>query len=135
MDCDFEEFEPARADGWRRLRCRRADCRFIMPHTPDAPRDCHNACRSRVAIAGFPGTSLHRLRPKEGCGCGAMIAQMNAWGVEGCRRRRREIIAHLKQAYGEATLLTKLTAFGQALANGLPLTLAGLVDEALRRAV
>jgi hypothetical protein len=65
--------------------------------------------------------------------CIELAHKMNAWGVEGCRRRRREIIAHLKVGYGAAPLTAKLLAGAVAIATGLPLTLDGLLDEALRR--
>ena len=48
---------------------------------------------------------------------------------------RAEIIAHLESQKDAASLTAKLKAGALALANGLPLTIGGLVDEAIARAV
>jgi len=97
-----------------------------------------------------PGTDLKHLiaefglKPTTSCACEAMLLQMNAWGVTGCREHRAEILAHLTKAYKSTANLTKLRAGLTALASHatapftggapLPLTLEGLLDEALRRA-
>lgn len=62
-----------------------------------------------------------------GCGCAGMIAKMNAWGPNGCREHRSEIVAHLvKQSKAKSTELP----FGLDLAD----LLGDLVDEACRLA-
>lgn len=70
-----------------------------------------------------------------------MIRKMNAWGTEGCRTtHREEIIAHLREAYDEAGVTSKLLAFGLAVASGLAWKidrsdpLGWMLDEACRRA-
>jgi hypothetical protein len=88
-----------------------------------------------------PGIALMQLLAQIGAAprrkycrrCIELAHRMNVWGVAGCRRRRRVILAQLKRAYDAAGLLTKLAALGHALSAGLPLTLDGLLDEALRR--
>ena len=45
MQCDFEEFEPAREDGWRRMRCTR--CGLITAPTPHPPEMIHAVCQKR----------------------------------------------------------------------------------------
>src|SRR5262245_64813152 len=103
MECDFEEFEPPNEHGQRRLRCRRADCRFTTGYQPYPPSGIHCDCRSRTAIAGSPGNALRGLieelglTKKENCRCEAMRQQMNNWGVDGCRHHRAEIIDHLNE--------------------------------------
>lgn len=87
-----------------------------------------------------PGTELKKLIgdyglvPTSSCSCEAMILQMNAWGIAGCQEHRAEILAHLRKAYKSTANFAKLSAGLIAIASGLPLTLEGLLDEALRRA-
>ena len=59
---------------------------------------------------------------------------MNAWGVDGCRQHRTEIIAWIEQAASERGWMVKIATGAKALALGLPLTIAGLVDLAITRA-
>jgi hypothetical protein len=85
-----------------------------------------------------PGTELHKLLhamgfTPGGCNCDAWRDRMNTWGVDGCREHRQEIIDHLESMKDSATLKDKLRAGVLAVANGLPLTIPGLVDEAIRR--
>lgn len=74
------------------------------------------------------------------CKCVTLARQMNAWGPQGCKERRAEIIENMRtnaDAYGWKTLAT---ATARAVLTGLawrlnPLDLYGsLVDEAIRRA-
>lgn len=91
-----------------------------------------------------PGTELKHLLASigiteaSGCGCGAKAAEMNRWGVAGCKEHRAEIIAWLREQQQKAGWAATLTAGINAVAAGLwlnPLDLLGsLVDEAIRRA-
>lgn len=87
-----------------------------------------------------PGTELHKLiaelglTPTASCCCEAMQQKMNAWGPGGCREHREEILAHLRTAYSKTDWPTKLKAGALAIAQGLTLTLDGLLDEAIQRA-
>jgi hypothetical protein len=95
---------------------------------------------------GGPGAELKTLlaemgvTEQSGCGCGSRALQMDAWGVEGCKARRAEIVAWLaeqQKARGwGATLAAGLKAITSGLAFSLdPLDpLGSLVDEAIRRA-
>lgn len=97
--------------------------------------------KRRAQPQGGPGTELVDLlsnamgaKPKKGCSCKARATAMDRWGVAGCREHRAEIIGWLeeeKSGFGVAGLLT---AGIKAAWNGLPLTVGGLVDEAIRRA-
>jgi len=46
-----------------------------------------------------PGKMLESLIPdfvhKEGCGCQDYARQMDAWGIDGCIKRKQEIVDHL----------------------------------------
>jgi len=95
-----------------------------------------------AAPTSGPGTELHAILSKlgfkiggPGCGngCQAWIDKMNRWGVAGCRENRQAIIDHLNKNKDAATLTEKIKAGAFALAAGLPLTVEGLVDEAIRR--
>jgi hypothetical protein len=63
-----------------------------------------------------------------------MQAKMDAWGPAGCREHRGEILAHLESAYSSTDWPTVLRAGTLAIAKGLPLTIEGLLAEAMRRA-
>lgn len=108
-------------------------------------------------MAGGPGSELARLihdlaGPTEwaGCGCQAYAALMDRWGVEGCRQRREEIVAHLRHQlrHLDAAQLTR-AAWGilgqgwawpspeqllEALGDPLGYVLHAMLDAALRRA-
>lgn len=87
-----------------------------------------------------PGTEFMRLtnelglRAKGGCGCNSLKDQMNRLGVEGCRREKGRLLAALGANAEKFSWLDKLRAGAAAIAGGLPLTLEGLLDEAIRRA-
>lgn len=74
------------------------------------------------------------IKPISTCPCKSWANKMNEWGVDGCKLHREEIIAHLNTAYHSSTWWQTLTAAGNAAYKSLPLTLGGMVDEAIRRA-
>jgi hypothetical protein len=88
--------------------------------------------------AGRPGSELASLLHRLGfptCGqCQQMARQMDSWGVSGCRQHLAEIHDWLQAQAARTGLLARAAAGVQALAAGLPLTVAGLVAEAIRRA-
>jgi len=85
------------------------------------------------------GTELTKLiaeygiKPVKSCGCDSWKNKLNEWGVAGCMANRQAIIDHLSDAYHAATWWQTLTAAGNAAFKSLPLTLGGMVDEAIRR--
>lgn len=86
-----------------------------------------------------PGTELTAMLKlivdDESCSmCGLRAAQMNAWGVAGCREHRTEIIDWLMVAANERGWMVKIQAGVRARRHCLPLSIGGLVDEAIRRA-
>ena len=52
-----------------------------------------------------PGTELHKIlstvgiEPTPACDCRAKAAQMDMWGVHGCKQRREEIIGWMREGY------------------------------------
>jgi hypothetical protein len=107
-------------------------------------READEAYQEIRAGAG-PGSHLWLLLEGIGvkhspkCKCVAFARQMNAWGPQGCKARRAEIVENMRtnaEAYGWRTLAT---ATAKAVLTGLawrlnPLDLYGsLVDEAIRR--
>ena len=87
-------------------------------------------------LVGDALTALLReygLASKSSCSCKSWAGKMNEWGVAGCREHRAEIVAHLGEAYHAATWWDTFTAAGSAVYHSLPLTLGGMVDEAIRR--
>jgi hypothetical protein len=130
MRCVFEELEPG--PGKRAIRCTR--CGVVLRTAASLERyyrDCS-------ALPG-PGSHLHALltqlgvQPVAGCGCGEMMAKMDR-GADWCREHREEILAHLTEAYHQASWAEVLQAGGRAVALGLPLTLAGILELAIQRA-
>jgi len=87
-----------------------------------------------------PGTELKKIfaelliSPIASCECDAMANQMNAWGPDGCREHRDDILAHLQMAYDESTVLQALTAGAMAAVRWKPMTLEGLLNLAIERA-
>ena len=87
-----------------------------------------------------PGTELKKIfdslgiQPKEGCKCQQRLTAMNRWGPQLCRENRATILEILKASYDEASVLAKLRAAANAVSQGLPITLAGLLDLAIERA-
>lgn len=94
---------------------------------------------------GGIGTSLKELIAElgmadfGGCGggCNSLAMQMDAWGIEGCREHREEILAQLRQHKAHMTWKQTLQAGKNAVLAGLilnPLDPApGLLDEAIQR--
>lgn len=99
-----------------------------------------------LLAGGGPGTEMKAilqslgLSESSGCGCQDVARAMDQWGPSGCRLRKDQILAHLRQAQARAGWLAKLKAAGLAVASGLALRLdpldpaPGLLDEAIRRA-
>jgi predicted Fe-S protein YdhL (DUF1289 family) len=121
--CKFEFVaETATSNVWRCPVCTR-EFRNVTP--------VRRACR-------MPGPGWHLkqllaelgITPKHNCGCEDKAAQMDVWGVAGCVRHREEIIGWLNEAAAKQNWLTLL----QAAWKSGRLTVAGLVDEAIRRA-
>ena len=87
-------------------------------------------------LVGDSLTALIReygIKPVKSCGCDSWKQKLNEWGIEGCMSNRQAIIDHLSDAYHAATWWQTLTAAGNAAYKSLPLTLGGMVDEAIRR--
>lgn len=101
--------------------------------------------RTRATCHG-PGAELTKLLAElglkgfKGCNCNGHAAQMNRWGVDGCRENFATIRGWLIEAQEKADWLTIITAAGRAATTGLvlqldPLDIAGsLVRLAIERA-
>ncbi len=75
------------------------------------------------------------IKPTSSCNCNQLAANMDKWGVEGCRGEHRSLLlCSLQKAYGAADWKQKVSAGFAAIAKGLPLTLEGVLDEGIRRA-
>lgn len=155
-ECRFR-FESYAAAGW--FRC-------VHPDIPGTPRHiCPSVCETcKVAEVGEahqvplpkgvpggppiqpdygPGTELKKLlaelglQPSSGCECEARARQMNAWGPDGCREHRAEIITWLKEEADKAGWVQKVAVFwkvkGCPWFSPLADPFGSLVDEAIRR--
>lgn len=91
---------------------------------------------------GGPGTELMAIFKKLGikphdqraCQCAARATQMDAWGVAGCRQHRGTILAWLEEAYRSATWSETIWAGAKSLITRGPLSLAGLLEQAIGNA-
>lgn len=93
-----------------------------------------------------PGTELMNLLASMGitarleCGCKNKAAQMDEWGVEGCRQRRSEITNWLREEAAKRSWFDKLQSARRAIFLGLALEISpvdiygSLVDMAIYRA-
>jgi hypothetical protein len=116
-------------------------------------RKCVNVCpvlakspTTDLPYDGGPGAELRKLLIElgvegfEGCGCGSKAAQMNRWGVEGCRENFDAIRGWIADAQAKAGWLATITAAANAATSGLamqidPLDIPGsLVRLAIERA-
>jgi hypothetical protein len=99
-----------------------------------------------IRTGNGPGSQLWRLLAelgiahREDCACIARAYQMNAWGPQGCRDHRAEIVHWMKQGAGEYGWTASVNAACKAARSGLLWRLdiidpyGSLVDEAIRRA-
>lgn len=93
-----------------------------------------------------PGTELMRLlanigvTARLGCSCKQKAAQMDEWGIDGCRARRSDIANWLREEASKQSWFDKLESARRAIFLGLaleisPLDIYGsLVDMAIYRA-
>jgi len=113
-----------------------ADHRAIVfgqskPFNLDPPKQA-----TPTQLVGDALTALLReygIKPVKSCGCDSWKQKLNEWGIDGCMSNRQAIIDHLSDAYHSSTWWQTLTAAGNAVYHSLPLTLGGMVDEAIRR--
>lgn len=140
MMCDFQIVSRDIADGRQPWECPHCKTRLNVPvGNQIKPAKCPSGRGIPAVSPNGPGTALKAvlselgIKPTASCGCDAMVAKMNQWGPDGCEANRDEILAHLQTAYDSADLATKLRAGANAIAQGKPLTLAGLLDLALER--
>lgn len=133
MRCDFEQLEPGL------VRCRKCGRKISSKHPP---RKVVAVCPSGKPTTG-PGSQLRELLQElgvgefPGCDCPARIAQMNEWGVAGCRENFETIRGWLVEAQGSAGWLTLIFAGSKAIATGLAgdLELNDLAGSLLRLAI
>lgn len=107
---------------------------------PGSPPKTRPPKKTTVQPQSGPGTHLHAMlqqmgfRITETCSCRSHIAEMNRLGPDGCRAIKDQIVRWLSEAKETVGLTTYVSAGTKAAWNRLPLTVAGLVDEAIRRA-
>jgi len=136
------------------------DCELIETPLPDgrAAYSCPHCAQISILPRGFaharrvcqreapppgPGRHLHWLieelaiRPDNDCGCLDFAAQMDAWGVVGCRAHRAEIVARLKLAFKKIDWVQTMVAYRKLRQADWFRYLdpfGSIVDEAIRRA-
>ncbi len=69
-----------------------------------------------------------------GCGCNDFKRKMELWGPQGCRDNKNTIREWLKEKKQDVGILQMLMGGIAGVLNGQPLTIDGLIDEAIRRA-
>lgn len=104
-----------------------------------AKRNCAAKINRPVPTTG-PGTELEGLIKllgksiNQSCECGRIRDWMNLWGVEGCRANLEFIVGHLESQKQLQSLWTLAAAAALAVRHGLPPSVRGLVEEAIKRA-
>jgi len=139
MDCIIERIE-ADSRGRRRLRCK--ICRKVY-RSDSPPEKYHINCRARelpiYILSQGVGTELTKLiklygvHQTESCSCAQVAQEMNRIGPAGVRWHKACFLDHLRRAYGELSILSKVIATVATMANSLPLSLEGLLDLAIER--
>ncbi len=78
------------------------ECLVCNAKMPAGSEGYHRCEQSISRYVQGVGDNLHDLivkftkeSPKGGCGCEQLIAEMNRWGPEGCRKRMEEIVDHM----------------------------------------
>src|SRR5688572_4247810 len=83
----------------------------------EAARKEHDRTAAIIPLVNSPtgvGTEMEKLFSElgaqiAGCSdCKYLKAEMNAWGVDGCREHRGEIVRRLRKKYKRARLVDKL---------------------------
>ena len=74
------------------------------------------------------------LKAKPGCHCKIRSRKMDRLGVKWCRDNRATILAWLQEGYDHASWLEKVKAGALAVRHWAPMTLGGILDEAIARA-
>jgi hypothetical protein len=128
------------------LRCSRCGRPVTTPYSDPAktkrrcvaPSQRAHSTASHVHYgAGAELTALFAelgITEKPGCNCKAIAADMDRAGVAGCRKRRDYFLGKLNENAQLYSLGEKIKACKAAWSAGVPLTLAGMFDEAVRRA-
>jgi hypothetical protein len=113
---------------------------------PSQPLDATQPKPERIKRAccrpSGPGSELKALLGElgvTGCkmGCNGRAAQMDRWGIAGCRENRETICGWITEQKNAASLLTQATVVANLIRTGLVLrihSVGDLVDEAIRRA-
>lgn len=70
----------------------------------------------------------------DGCQCPAWVSKMNRWGVAGCKEHFDEIVAHLADERSKVEWRRLISMGRLAVIYGLPVTIRGLVKQAIARA-
>ena len=135
--CIFEPTEETNPDGWRKHRC--TVCGYVSMFIPPTTGRIVRPCGSEPPAPSV-GTELLALNSelgleaKSSCGCAKKAAQMDAWGIVGCRAHRAEIIEWLREGYEHATWLETIRAGWRGMFTINPLDpFNSLLDEAIRR--
>jgi hypothetical protein len=125
------------------------DCDFSTGQCPDcgykaAPnvrRNCPTKDHLTKTPSG-PGTELKQIIKEIGIRIGCALCRewelkMNAWGIDGCKEHRQEIIDRLREAASEASWSQTFTAASGLLSKSWFLIFdpyGSIVDESIRRA-
>jgi hypothetical protein len=101
----------------------------------------HDCSKFREAAILGVGDHLHELILRwfgedfaENCGCRSYVDKMNAWGVEGCRRRIDRIVRHLYVEAHKRGLLESNIVTGRWMKQaGARMVCRWMVMRAIRR--
>lgn len=135
MTCPLTLTNDKHRTGRAIVRCQNCESWGLLPPSGNVS-DLKLPCPRQVR---GPGTHLHLILgslgvvPTSGCQCAERMNQMDAWGPELCRQNRDTILGWLRESYDEAGVLDKLRAGANAVAQGLPKSIEGILDLAIER--
>jgi hypothetical protein len=142
--CEFEKTSDTPDDNGRDTYTCTVCKRSITTRSLPITRTCR--LESDKPKQGGPGTEFRKLaaqigvKRKADCKCDALERRMDFFGVEGCRDRREELLAALRESYTAYGLADKLRAAVNAVASGLAFEIdprdpvASLFELAIERA-
>lgn len=112
-----------------------ANNKLKPPPTPSIDKECVRKKQYGPGVALKEIITELEVGQWEGCRCESRAAQMNAWGVEGCKEHRTEIVGWLKESANQLSWLDKLkVAKSLAFSVNLLDPIGSLVDAAIQKA-
>jgi hypothetical protein len=124
--------------GRPRMKCQRCLVEVIVLPGINLSKVFPRCGEAKPTAPSGPGTEFGKLVASLGLttpcsACSSLMADMNAWGPDGCESHRVEILDRLRENESQLGWGEWLKAGSKAFLAGY-LSIGGLLDEAIRRA-